>query len=138
VFAPGVPAAKSASVVSVSEERATAVLNVQVKSLPRGLPDAPVTVPFTVAVYTVFGARLAVGSSVAVPALYVTVARTSGPALARRVTVELVIVAGFIGSSNVTVTSAVTGTSVAFGTGVRPVTVGAVVSTSAAKTTSTQ
>ena len=68
-----------------------------------------------------------------------TVAGTSLPApWARSVTVDVVIVAGFMGSSKVTVTFVPTGTPVAFGAGVRPVMVGAVVSISVTKATSTQ
>src|SRR4051812_43509175 len=105
VSVPGVPAAKSDTVVSASDERATAVVNVQLEAAASALPDASATDDATVATYAVPAARSADGSSVAVfvASSYATVAaRSAPPACGWSVKVEDVIVAGSIGSSNVT------------------------------------
>src|SRR6267143_4033307 len=105
------------------------VVKLQATFVPIGVPIASVTVPDTVAVYTVPSAGGLVGVRVAmVPvASSVTVAGTFAAApAARRVKLAVVIEAAAMGLLNVAVTVVLGTTPVALGVGAWAITVGAV------------
>src|SRR2546422_350855 len=122
--------AKTVSPLTCCTRARLVVVKLQVTFVPSGVPIASVTVPDTVAVYTVPSASGLVGVRVAmVPvALSATVAGTLAAApAARRVKVAIVIVAAFTGLLSVAVTVVLRGTPVAPGAGDTAVTASGVV-----------
>src|SRR2546422_965403 len=122
--------AKTVSPLTCCTRARLVVVKLQVTFVPSGVPIASVTVPHTVAVYTVPIASGVVGVREAmVPAaLSATVARTLAAApAARRVKLAVVIVAAFTGLLNVAVTVVLRGTPVAPGAGDTAVTASGVV-----------
>src|SRR5947209_20378084 len=121
--------AKTVSPLTCCTRARLVVVKLQVTFVPIGVPIASVTVPDTVAVWTVPSASGLVGVRVAmVPvASSVTVAGASATApAARRVKLAVVIEAAAMGLLNVAVTVVLGTTPVALGVGAWAITVGAV------------
>ena len=128
MLASGMPAPKSATVVSVKPKLTAAVVKLQLSSAPSALPPDPLD--RAVDGDRVDGARIEVGVRVerrGVPrrSSRSPARRCPDPCFRRR-TVVSSIVAGFIASLNWTWTLVFRATSVAFGAGLRLVIVGGV------------
>src|SRR2546427_12966733 len=120
--------AKTVSPLTCCTRARLVVVKLQATFVPSGVPIASLTVPDTVAVYTVPSASGLVGVRGAmVPvASSVTVAGASAAAPgARRVKLAVVIEAAAMGLLNVAVTVVLRGTLIAPGAGDRAITVGA-------------
>jgi hypothetical protein len=101
-----------------------AVVKLQLRAVPSGLPAASATLAATLAVYFLPAARSAAGSSVKLAPSPDTAAATAAPPSSTSVNPAAPSDAGLIASSKVTVTLALAATPVAFSAGDRPVIAG--------------